>query len=549
MSTICPAADLLVRRLPQLGVREVFGYPGGQLTPIYDAILRQGDIRHYLTRHEQAAGFMADGFARATNRPGVCLAVCGPGVYNAATPLAAAHTDSIPVLCISGQVPRRGRGLRTGYYHENEQGAACAHFTKKTYHVDDASRMVESIDDAWRTLTEGRRGPVLFEVPVDVLRASVPDEMPAPPEPAPRPAPDPAAVEAMAKLIASWKRPLILAGGGVVAAEAEDVLARLSLTLGAPVFHSANGKCAVPSDHPLHAGLTWMNGTSDLSNMAERFSPLFAQADGLLAVGCRFSQLATGSWQIKVPPSLAHIDIDPAEIGRHYPVQASLVCDALSGIDALLQHFPIERGKPWTAIPPRPPWRLPGMELLRSLRRALPRNGVVCADVTRLAYMIMAGFPLNHPRTFLHPAGAVAMGYAVPAALGAKAAYPDRKVIAVVGDGGFQMSAMELATAAQEGLGVVVLLVNDNCLTLIRDTQTTHYGDRHIGVDLANPDFEMLTRSFGAAYVRAESDIALESALRTAFDSRGTTVVEVRPADARKRKSTGGSAPVDFGES
>lgn len=551
MSTTCPAADLLVRRLAQYGVREVFGYPGGQLTPIYDAFYRLGEIRHFLTRHEQAAAFMADGFARATGRPGVCLAVCGPGVYNAATPLAAAHTDSIPVLCVSGQVPRSGAGVRSGCYHENDQAAACAHFTKKTIRVEDPAQLLSSLDEAWAALTEGRPGPVLFEVPVDVLRADVPGVLPDLPEAAQSP-PPPEDVESLVKLVSSWKRPLLLAGGGVVGSGAELPLRRLAEILGAPVFHTANGKCAFPASHPLHAGLPWLSATSDLSNMAGRFSPLFEQADGLLAIGCRFSQLATGSWTLKIPPSVAQIDIDPEEIGRHYPVQRGLTCDATAGILEMVRQYPHRNGTPWAKIPPRKPWRLPGMDILAPLRRVLPPDGIIAADVTRLAYILMADFPLDHRRTFLHPAGAVAMGYGLPAALGAKAAFPRRKVVAVVGDGGFQMSAMELATAVQEKLGVVVLLINDGCLTLIKATQQARYGDRYIAVDLHNPDFEMFTRSFGISYSRAGSDSDLESALRKALASEEPAVIEVRPGDAHRAGNAAGAperAPVCHGES
>ena len=531
--TTCPAADLLVRRLAQSGVRDVFGYPGGQLTPVYDAIHRLGGVCHYLTRHEQAAAFMADGYARAGGRPGVCLAVCGPGVYNAATPLAAAHTDSVPVLCISGQVPRKGAGLRSGYYHENDQARAAESFTKKTFRVEDPAALVATFDEAWRTLTQGRPGPVLFDVPIDVLRAEVPDVLPSLPPPSQPAAPSSGDVESMAALIASWQRPLVLAGGG--SAGASSQLLRLATLLGAPVFHTGNGKGVFPSSHPLHAGLPWVRATSDLSGMAGNFSPLFDQADGLLAVGCRFSQLTTGSWSLKVPASLAHVDVDPEEIGRHHPVSRALVCDAALGLGALCQAFEGRARRPWAEVPPRPPWRLPGMDLVRPLRRALPADGIVCADVNRLAYVLMADLPLEAPGLFLHPAGAVAMGYGLPAALGAKVAHPERKVVAVVGDGGFQMCAMELATAVQEGIGVVVLLVNDSCLTLIKNTQRLRYGERFVAVDLCNPDFGKLSEAFGVAYALAESDDALETALRKAFASEGTSVIEVRPADASRR--------------
>jgi acetolactate synthase-1/2/3 large subunit len=525
----CPAADLLVRRLVELGVREVFGYPGGQLTPIYDAFYREPRVRHYLARHEQAAAFMADGYARSTGRPGVCLAVCGPGVLNAATPLMTAFTDSVPVLLISGQVPRTGLGLRTGYYHENDQNSACATLTKRQVRVDGPAVLVAALDEAWMALTSGRPGPVLLEAPVDVLRAEVNAGSLSQPPPQPVPmAPEPAAIEKMARLLTVWQRPLIIAGGGVVSAHAEEALQRLAERLGAPVFHTANGKCALPTNHPLCAGLPWRRATSDLSAMSEQFSPLFGRADGLLAVGCRFSQLATGSWTLR-PPPLAQIDVDVAEIGRHYPVEAGVVADARIALEALLACLPSTGRAAWTVIPPRgEPWLLPGIDLAEPLRRTLPEDGIIAADVTRLAYILMAEFPLKCKRTFLHPAGAVAMGYALPAALGAKAAFPSRKVVAVVGDGGLQMSALELATAIQEGLPVVVLLINDECLTLIKATQERQYGRRFIAVDLKNPDFELLARAFGVRYWRADDEEAVESALREALAAEVPALIEVR---------------------
>ncbi len=532
--TPVPAADLLVRRLAEYGVRRVFGYPGGQLTPVYDALYRQSAIRHILARHEQAAAFMADGCARASGRPGVCLAVCGPGVFNAATPLSAAFTDSTPVLLVSGQVSAAGRGLRSGYYHENDQLAASATWTKARGRADSVKALVPTLDRCWTELTRGRPGPVLFEAPLDVLRAETAAEpwpaLPTPPAPF---SPPPGAVDALARLVAGWRRPLLLAGGGVLSAGAEEALRQTAERLGAPVFHTAMGKCAFPADHPLAAGMPWRRATADLTNMDAFFSPLFAEADGLLAVGCRFTQLATGSWALRVPPSVAQIDVDAEEIGRHYPVALGVHADARLALEELLPLLPPARS-PWA--PPRPkgePWRLPGIDLLGPMRRVLPPDALVSADVTRLAYLLMAEFPLNRPRTFLHPAGSVAMGFGLPAALGAKAAFPDRAVVAVVGDGGFLMSGMELATAVQERLPVVVVLVNDNSLTLIRATQQRRYAGRFIGVDLRNPDFAALVRSFGARYARADADEMFERALREALDSGEPTVVEVRPGDAR----------------
>jgi thiamine pyrophosphate-dependent acetolactate synthase large subunit-like protein len=530
-----PGADLLVRRLREHGVREVFGYPGGQLTPLYDALYREPAIRHFLARHEQAAAFMADGHARATGRPGVCLAVCGPGVFNAATPLSAAFTDSIPVLLLSGQVPAAGRGLRTGYYHENDQLSACATLTKARFRAECTDQLIPLLDAAWAALTSGRPGPVLYEIPLDVLRAEAPAEpWPALPPRAAPPAPAANEVEALARLVSGWKRPLLLAGGGVLSANASPLLVRLAERLGSPVFHTAMGKGAFPASHPFAAGMPWYRATSDLTGMASFFSPLFAQADGLLALGCRFTQMATGSWTLPLPPSLAQIDVDPEEIGRHYPVQRGLVADLHVALDALLQTLPAGRREPWTEMPPRPePWGLPGVDLAGCLRRVLPPDTILAADVTRLAYVLMTELPLEQPRTFLHPAGAVAMGYALPAALGAKAAWPRRPVVAIAGDGGFLMSGLELATAVQERLPVVVVLVNDNSLTLIRATQARRYAGRFIGVDLHNPDFGRFAAAFGVEYRRADDEDSFEAALRDTLAMGRPAVVEVRPADAQ----------------
>ncbi len=530
------SADALVRRLHEHGVRHVFGYPGGQITPIYDALHRHGGVRHYLARHEQAAAFMADGFARAAGLPGVSLAVCGPGVYNAATPLATAYTDSVPVLLVSGQVPRAGSGLRSGYYHENEQLAACATFTKARARVEDTSAIIPEVDRLWREMMVGRPGPALLEVPLDVLRADAPSsDWPSLPPPTPPLAPSPADIVALTRLVAGWRRPLLMAGGGVLSAGAEAHLVRLAERLGAPVIHTAMGKSAFPSDHPRAAGLPWHRATSDLTNMASFFSPLFAEADGVLAVGCRFTQLATGSWTLPLPNSLAHIDVDASELGRHYPTACAVHADARLTLEALLAELPLAPRPSWAPPPaPREPWRLPGLDLIGPLRRALPRDAVIVADITRLAYIMLAEFPVYEPRTFLHPAGFVAMGYGIPAALGAKAAHPERAVVAVLGDGCFQMCGMELATAVQEKLPVIIVVVNDGSLTLIKAIQQRRYEERYLGVDILNPDFALLARAFGVYSWRADDDASFETALGEALACGAPALIEVRPGDARR---------------
>jgi thiamine pyrophosphate-dependent acetolactate synthase large subunit-like protein len=524
-------AEALIQRLADLGVRHIFGYPGGQVSPLYDALYGQGAIRHILARDEQAAAFMADGYARATGRPGVCLAVCGPGVLNAATALASSFTDSVPVLLLSGQVPSAGLGPRSGYYHENDQLTALATFTKWRKRVLEPSCAVADLDQAHTALTEGRPGPAFLEIPVDLLRAEFPaDRMPTMPPRLPTRVPSPDEVQALVGLLAGWRRPLILAGGGVLASDAVSQVETLARSLGSPVLTTLTGKTAIAADHPHAAGLTWFGATSDVSNMEPMMSRFFTAADGMLAIGCRFSQVSTGSWAIRIPPSLAQIDIDPSEIGRHYPVAQGVAADAAATLDALLEALPQEQRAIWSvAGPTREPRRWHDMDLVRILRRVLPRDAIVAADITQLSYMMLAGFPTYLPRTFLHPAGYVAMGYGIPAALGAKTAFPERTVVAVVGDGCFMMSGMELATAVQEKLPIVVILINDGSLTLIKSIQERRYGGRYLGVDLRNPDFALLARAFGVAAWQADSEATFEESLRAALESGEPALVEVRP--------------------
>jgi acetolactate synthase I/II/III large subunit len=519
--------ELLVRRLRDLGVRHVFGYPGGPLTPLYDALYHESSIRHLLARDEQAAGFMADGYARVTGTPGVFFAVCGPGAFNAVTPIANAFSDSMPVLLISGQVPTRARGgSRSGFYHENDQISAFSSITKYRTRIERVEDIVPVVDTAWQTLTQGRPGPVFLDAPVDVMAAAAPGgDLPRLPA-AGRPTnPE---VQDLSRLLQSWKRPLLMAGGGVVSAGAESLLVQLAERLGAPVFHTFIGKGAIPSAHPLCAGTPWKESTSDASDMASRISPLFAAADGLLAIGCRFTQVITGSWALQPPAALAQIDIDPEEIGRHYPLTLGVVGDARLALNALLPALPPEPRAQWAPpSPPRPLPRLGGWDLLGALRRAVPPEAIVVADVTQLGYMMLVDHPVTRSRRFLHPAAAVSMGFGLPAALGAKVAFPELPVLAVMGDGCFQMTGMELATAVQEKLPVVVVLINDSTLTLIKAIQKRRFGQRYLGVDLHNPDFTQLAKAFGVRSWKVTEEATFEPALRAALACAEPALVEV----------------------
>lgn len=525
-------ADLIIKRLQSYQVTHIFGYPGGQLTPLYDALFRVDSPRHILARDEQGAAFMADGYARATGKPGVCLAVCGPGVLNALTPLATAYTDSIPMLLISGQIYKKGAGLRSGYYHENEQLRACETCVKWLARIENTEEIIDNVDEAFQQMTSGRPGPVVLEIPLDVLREEVPSvELPALPKSSTPLAPTEHEIDKLVTLIDSWQRPILMVGGGVITANAESQLQQLAERLGAPVFHTAMGKSALSSAHPLLAGMCWQVATSDLTGMEQNFSPQLRESDGMLAIGCRFSQLGTGNWTAPYPKSLAHIDIDAEEIGRHYPATIGLQADARIALEMLLDALPAESRQAWTDAKRRgveEMWKLEGRDFITPIRRALPEDAILIPDVTRLAYLMMVEMPIYQPRTFLHPAGYVTMGYGIPAALGARTAYSERPIVTIVGDGCFMMTALELATSAQEKLPIVVVLMNDGSLTLIKALQQRRFGERYIGVDLHNPDFALFAQSFGVQHQAVRTGEELEESLREAIKQPVTTLIEVK---------------------
>lgn len=522
-------AEYLVRFLAAQGIRVIFGMPGGHTLPLYDALAGQRRVRHVLARHELGAALMADGYARASGEVGVCLVTSGPGVTNALTGVGVAHGDSIPVLLLSSQVPSVGVGREGGYFHEMDQLAATSPLTKWNARADNAGDVPGLMAEGFRRLRSGRPRPVHVEVPADVL--AQPCRGPIERIPGdPAPAPDGNAIRRAAELLARAERPLILAGGGAVGAGRE--LLGLARALGAPVVTTAMGKGGIPEAHPLSAGLTWRDITPDLLNMETLFSPLLARADVLLAVGCRFTQLATGNWSMPMPPRLVHVDVDPTVIGRRYEAAVGIVADAALALGAILRAAKDgarpRRSAEWTreaamARAARPPLR----PFARTLREVLPQEAILVADVVRIAYPVLGEFPVSRPRSVLSSVGFFAMGHGLPGAIGAKLALPGRPVVALAGDGGFLMTGQELATAVQAGVPVVSLVVNDGSLTAIRMLQDKHYG-RRFAVDLRNPDFAALARAFGAQGLIVRRPAELAPALRRALRASRPALLDLR---------------------
>jgi acetolactate synthase-1/2/3 large subunit len=405
--------------------------------------------------------------------------------------------------------------------------AATAPLTKWNARADKAADVPAVMAEAFRRLQSGRPRPVHVEVPVDVL--GKPCEGPlARVHGDPPPPPDAQAVSRAARLLISAKRPLILAGGGAVGASRE--LLALARALGAPVLTTVMGKGAIPETHPLAAGLTWRGITPDLLDMERLFSTLLGRADVLLAVGCRFTQLATGNWAMPMPPRLIHLDVDPEVIGRRNRPEVGVVADAREGLGALLEAVAggprPQRVAAWTrqARQARPPMR----PFVRALRRALAADAIIVADVVRAAYPLLAELPVRRPRSVLSSVGFFAMGHGLPGAVGAKLAFPKRQVVALAGDGGFLMTGQELATAVQENVPVVCVVVNDGSLTAIRTLQDKHCGGRRFAVHLKNPDFGAYARAFGALGLTVRRPRELAPALGRALRSRRPALLDLR---------------------
>jgi acetolactate synthase-1/2/3 large subunit len=520
--------QLLVDALRTEGVDTLFGMIGSHVTAVYDAALG-ASLRTIDVRHEQAAAYMADGYARVTGRPGVAVVTAGPGALNTLTGVGSAYADSSPVLVIAGQVPSDVLGLGKGAFHEcPDQLGMFRSITGWSGRPKSVAEIPEAVHDAFAALRGARPRPAYLEIPCDLLDGTGLAGG-AGPRPTPsRPAAD-ADVRRAIALLQGSVAPALWAGGGVLRSGAGPELGSLARALGAPVFMTCGGKGAIPADDPLAVDY-WLP--------AEPARGLLAASDLLLAVGTRFTSMATGGWTLPLP-RLVQIDIDPGELGKNYPLELGLAGDARTVLRQLVDAAPPGGFSPRasrapgvtrvrTAVEAEARRRFPdSLGLLAAIRSAASREAVVVCDITTLGTLARRYFPVYEPRTFICPLGFGTLGSAYPLALGAKAGRPDRPVVAICGDGGFLFNAQELATAVQCGLDVVVVLVNDGGYGAIRDWQRRHAGGRFVGVDLHTPDFVGLARSFGAEAVRAETVDAVGPLLEAALRGRRPTVLEV----------------------
>jgi len=523
-------AQLLVETLKAHGVDTLFGIPGIHNLAIYDALVDERAIRVVTTRDERGAGHMADGYARATGRPGVCLTVPGPGVTNALTAIAEAYADSSPVLWLTSQLPSHTVTVDREDFHQlRDVEAVLGSVTQWGVRPARAEEIGRAVQEAFRRFETGRPRPCYVDLPMDLLNAKVEATVLAPqPDRNRRAGAVPLAdVGRAADALLAASRPLLLVGGG--AWKAADPLRELVERLSMPVIMTSSGKGVVPEDHPLSLGDGWM--AHQLGREA------LEQADAILAIGARFGPLTTSWWTRQISGRVIHVDIDPTEIGKHTPVSIGIVGDARHVAEAFVARFReagVGARHPWldvvavregrrAAIRARAP---DAVAVLEGLREVLPDEALLFNDINGIACWGAGAFTCRLPRTFHYPIGFGCLGFALPAAIGAKLARPAVPVVALCGDGGFLFSGHELATAVRERVSVVAVVFNDDAYGTIRADQSYRHPGRSLGGDLRSPDFVRYAEAFGARGCRVDSVEKVPEAVAAALAHEAPTLIE-----------------------
>lgn len=511
----------------------IFGYPGGSVLHIYHE-LAVSNIRHVLTRHEQGAAHAADGYARVSGEVGVCLATSGPGATNLVTGLATAYMDSIPMVAIAGQV---GLGsLGRDAFQEADMTGITLSITKHSYLVRDASQIPRVIREAFEIAATGRPGPVLVVLPKDVTAEFARADIPGTAElPGYRPVVDghPGQIEKLCAALKEAHSPLIYAGGGIVSAGAAVELRRLVDRCRLPVTTSLMGLGCVRHDHPLFLGMAGMHGTVAANYALEH-------CDLLVAIGTRFDdRVAMRPDRFAPRARIIHVDIDSAEIGKNVRVDIPIVGDCARILSAANKRQPAQTREQWLAelasvAESNPLTFLPSadnvkpQEIIRELG-ALAPDAVVVTDVGQHQMFCAQHFPFSRPRQLITSGGLGTMGYGLPAAIGACIAPGRHRVVLVTGEGGFQMNVQELATAVEARIDLAIVIVNNNCLGMVRQWQEMFHSRRYSAVLFErNPDFELLAHAYGAAGRTVDRPEELGTALRWAVETPGVNVVNVR---------------------
>jgi acetolactate synthase-1/2/3 large subunit len=545
------AAYLLTEYLEQLGVEVIFGLCGHTVIAFLDA-LGKSRIRFISTRHEQVAAHAADGYARASGKTGVLLTHLGPGLTNAATGVANAALDSIPLVVIAGDVPSHFFGRHPhqeiNLHMDGDQFEVFRPFCKRIYRVDRPQDLPRIVERAFHLAQSGRPGPVLVDVPMDIFSADLPvDAFQKSPAPMSRPAIDPAAVDRIVNALAEARNPVIYAGGGVLSSHATAELAAFAEALEVPVAHTLMGKGCMHEDHPLLLGMTGFWGTPIANEMCR-------SADLVLAVGTRLAEASSSSWDPRftfaIPPGrLIHIDIDPAEIGRNFPTEFGVVADARNALGALAAAAAgrkhrirgdvrnrillgrREFAQNWAHQRTSDQFPMRPERILAEVRKAVPENGYIVTDVGWNKNGVGQQFPITIPGTFITPSGLATMGFGPSAVLGVKTAQPGRAAVALIGDGAFGSNPSVVATAMEANLPVVWVVMDNSAFGTIAGLEKMHYGWSFGCLFERNGqtytvDYAAMARSFGARGIALKSAAELGPALREALQSDLPTVIQ-----------------------
>jgi acetolactate synthase-1/2/3 large subunit len=539
--TLLTGAQAIMQSLVEQGVTTIFGYPGGAIMPTYDALYDyQDQLHHILVRHEQGAGHAAQGYARMLNKAGVCMVTSGPGATNLITPIADAMLDSTPLVCIVGQV--RGNLLGTDAFQECDVIGMSMPVTKWNYQVVDANEIPEIMAKAFYIAETGRPGPVL----IDITRTAQSDKMTIPFEYKPikslvsyKPRIEPKAehVEAAAKLINAAKKPYILAGHGVLISGAEQELNDFVDKTGIPVATTLLGMSAMDADHPLYVGWPGMHGNYGANVLTN-------SCDVLIAIGMRFDDRITGDLASYAKQAkVVHIEIDPSEVDKNVKADAPVIGDAKSALKALLplvnknehtewrNEFKKYDAEEYEKIDKKDIFhdgdKIKMGEAVHMLSNKTKGEAVVVTDVGQHQMVTNRYYRFKKRNSIVTSGGAGTMGFALPAAFGAKVALPEREVIAIIGDGGFQMTLQELGTIAQSGLPVKIIILNNNFLGMVRQWQELFHSRRYSFVELQNPDFITIAKGFGIDGHKVDDRAELSASLDTLLNSKTPYLLEI----------------------
>jgi acetolactate synthase I/II/III large subunit len=534
MGEVMTGADMLLRCLLLEGVEYVFGYPGGAVLPIYDS-LYSSHLKHILTRHEQGAVHAADGYARATGKPGVVIATSGPGATNLVTGIATAQMDSVPLVCITGNVAQNLIG--TDAFQEANITGITLPITKHNFFVRDIKDLPRTVKEAFHIATTGRPGPVLIDIPKDVNNDSAPFNYPESVKLRtynPTVKPNSMQVDRMVKAIGASKKPVILTGGGTVTSGAEKELLAFAEKAQIPVIPTLMGLAGFPGTHPLCPGMPGMHG-SYASNQA------LLNTDLVIAIGARFDDRITMGRTKEFAPNakIIHVDIDPAEISKNVDTYIPIVGDVKSVLTAALEKIEKTDSDEWVAqvqewgrkhpysYKKSPEGTLKPQRAIEIMYETTGGNAIVTTDVGQHQMWVAQYYKFNQQRSFITSGGLGTMGFGFPAAIGAQIANPDKLVISVSGDGGFQMNLQEMAVASVNNLPIKIVVINNRCLGMVRQWQELFYDNRYSHIDLSESvDFVKLAEAYGIKGLRASTEEEAEKIWQEALQTNGPVLVE-----------------------